>query len=147
MRRFVGLLLAFCLAIRALAATADGEPEIRQVLVEQAAAWNRGDIDGFMEGYARIPTLRFASGGTVTYGWKPTLEHYKQRYSDRAAMGTLTFSDLEVTELSDDSAIVFGRWRLKKEKAEPNGLFTLVFRKTESGWRIVADHTSAADPS
>ena len=97
-----------------------------------------------MQGYARIPTLRFASGGTVTYGWQQTLDRYKQRYPDRAAMGTLVFSDLDITILSPDCALVFGRWRLKTEKGEPNGLFTLLWRKTEAGWRIVADHTSAA---
>ena len=120
---------------------------IRQVLDDQAAAWNRGDIDAFMDGYARLPTLRFASGGNVTYGWQETLDRYRQRYPDRAAMGTLTFSDLDVNVLSTDAALVFGRWRLKTAKGEPNGLFTLLFRKTTAGWRIVADHTSAAPVS
>ena len=118
--------------------------QIKQVLAEQAAAWNRGDIDAFMEGYAKTPELRFASGGTITRGWKETLARYKQRYTDRAAMGTLTFSDLDVTMLAPDAALVFGRWRLKNDKGEPNGLFTLLFRKTDADWRIVADHTSAA---
>ena len=97
-----------------------------------------------MEGYAKIPTLRFASGGTVTYGWQETRDRYKQRYADRAAMGTLTFSDLDTTILSPDAALVFGRWKLKTEKGEPHGLFTLLFHKTDAGWRIVADHTSEA---
>ena len=120
------------------------KPQIEQVLADQAAAWNRGDIDAFMQGYAESPTLRFASGGTVTYGWQETLARYKQRYPDRAAMGTLTFSDLDVTVLASEDAVVFGRWRLKTDKGEPNGLFTLLFHRSEVGWRIVADHTSAA---
>lgn len=121
-----------------------GEGAIKQVIEDQSAAWNRGDIDAFMEGYAKTPELRFASGGTVTKGWQETLTRYKKRYSDRAAMGTLTFSDLDVKVLAPDAALAFGRWRLKNDKGEPNGLFTLLFRKTEAGWRIVADHTSAA---
>ena len=128
------------------ARTADTQ-EIEQVLTEQAAAWNKGDIDGFMEGYAKLPDLRFASGGTVTRGWQETLARYKQHYPDRAAMGALTFSELDVTVLSPDAALVFGRWRLKTGKGEPNGLFTLLWRKTAAGWRIVADHTSAAAPA
>lgn len=119
--------------------------QIEHVLTTQADAWNHGDIDGFMEGYAKLPTLRFASGGTVTYGWQETLARYKQHYPDRAAMGTLAFSDLDVNVLAPDAATVFGHWRLKTERGEPNGLFTLLFRKTEAGWRIVADHTSAAN--
>ena len=118
--------------------------QIERVLADQAAAWNRGDIDAFMEGYAKTPSLRFASGGGVTYGWQQTLDRYKQRYPDRAAMGTLTFSDLDVTPLPPDAALVFGRWRLQTEKGAPDGLFTLLFRRTGDGWRIVADHTSAA---
>jgi ketosteroid isomerase-like protein len=146
-RGFVALLLYICfvplLAAQDVPATAT-KNAIEQVLGAQAEAWNRGDIDGFMEGYAKIPDLRFASGGRVTYGWQQTLENYKKRYPDRAAMGILTFSDLDITLLSPDSALVFGRWRLKTDKGEPNGLFTLLWRKTDAGWRIVADHTSAS---
>ncbi len=130
-------------ALRAQEGTTSND-QIRQVLAEQAAAWNRGDIDAFMEGYAKTAELRFASGAVVTRGWQETLARYKKRYADRAAMGTLTFSDLDVTTLAPDAALVFGHWRLKNDKGEPNGLFTLLFRKTDAGWRIVADHTSAA---
>ena len=118
--------------------------QIEQVLTEQAKAWNAGDLEHFMDGYAHIPELRFASGDTVTRGWQETLDRYKQRYPDRAAMGTLTFSELETTVLDRGSAVVFGHWRLKTSHGEPHGLFTLVFRRTDAGWQIVADHTSAA---
>ncbi len=146
-RCFFAALLYLCLALPASAqepAVGTDKQQIAAILDTQAQAWNRGDLDAFMEGYAKLPTLRFASGGTVTYGWQETLDNYKRRYPDRAAMGELTFSDLDITVLSPDSALVFGRWRLKTAKGEPHGLFTLLFRKTGAGWRIVADHTSAA---
>ena len=130
----------------AVHAQTDDETKIRQVLADQAAAWCRGDIDGFMEGYAKAPDLRFASGDTVTRGWQETLARYKEHYPERAEMGALTFADLEVTTLAPDAALVFGRWRLHTARGEPHGLFTLLFRKTDAGWRIVADHTSAAPP-
>ena len=130
----------------AVHAQTDDETKIRQVLADQAAAWCRGDIDGFMEGYAKAPDLRFASGDTVTRGWQETLARYKEHYPERAEMGALTFADLEVTTLAPDAALVFGRWRLHTARGEPHGLFTLLFRKTDAGWRIVADHTSAASP-
>jgi ketosteroid isomerase-like protein len=146
-RCFVASLVYLCL-VNTLAAQdspeAAAKHQIEQTLSAQADAWNRGDIDAFMEGYAKIPGLRFASGANVTYGWEQTLANYKKRYPDRAAMGMLTFSDLDITVLSPDSALVFGRWRLKTEKGVPNGLFTLLWRKTDAGWRIVADHTSAS---
>ena len=146
-RLFITAGLCLCLAGKVLALDpypVEIQGEIEYVLADQAKAWNSGDIERFMEGYAKTPGLRFATGGTVTRGWQETLDRYKQRYPDRAAMGTLTFSDLDTTVLSSNAAVVFGRWRLKTAKGEPNGLFTLLFRRTDAGWRIVADHTSAA---
>jgi ketosteroid isomerase-like protein len=125
----------------------DAEPDsnaIRSLLISQQTAWNRGDIDGFMQGYRQSEELRFASGDTVTYGWKATRERYLQRYPDRAAMGKLTFSELQVEVLAPDAAVIFGRFSLQREKDRPHGIFTLVARKFGEGWRIVADHTSAA---
>ena len=129
-------------AVGASAAEPSATAQILQILQTQAEAWNRGDIDAFMQTYAPVPELRFASGGNVTYGWQPTLERYKQRYPDRAAMGTLTFSDLTVTELAPDAALVFGHWQLQRAKDSPSGLFTLLVRRTATGWKIFADHTS-----
>ena len=120
--------------------------EILGILQTQTDAWNRGDIDAFMQTYAPVSDLRFASGGNVTYGWQPTLERYKQRYPDRAAMGTLAFSELTVTELSPDAALVFGHWQLTRATDKPHGLFTLLVRRTPAGWKIFADHTSSAVP-
>jgi ketosteroid isomerase-like protein len=123
----------------------DPAPEVRALLEAQAAAWNRGDVEGYMQGYWNSPELRFASGGNVTRGFQPTLERYKARYADKAAMGTLTFSDLDIRPAGDDGALAFGAWRLAREKDSPHGLFTLFLRRTGEGWRIVHDHTSSAD--
>ena len=120
------------------------ENAIKAVLDEQVRDWNKGDIEKYMAGYYRSDWLRFASGGDVSYGWQPTLERYKKRYPDKAAMGTLTFSNMDMTVISEDAVLVFGRWMLQREKDEPWGLFTLLFRKTRDGWYIVHDHTSSA---
>ena len=117
---------------------------IRAVLDAQVSAWNRGDIDGFMDGYWRSPETVFASGDTVTRGWQTVLERYKKSYDSREKMGVLTFSELEITVLSKDAALVLGRWRLKRANDEPHGTFSLLFRKMKTGWRIVHDHSSAA---
>jgi len=116
--------------------------EIRKVMDAQVAAWNTGDIDGFMQGYWKSPKLLFVSGANVTRGWQPTIERYKKNYDSRAKMGTLTFSDLEVNVLSKDSAAVLGNWALAREKDNPKGKFTLIFRKFKDGWKIIHDHTS-----
>ena len=138
-RTFLLLLLSIPLLLRAEVAD-----EIKAVLLTQQAAWNRGDIDAFMAGYVQSDDLRFASGGTITYGWKTTLERYKAHYPDKATMGTLAFSNLVVTELAPDAALVFGKWELTRAQDKPWGLFTLTLRKTPAGWRIIQDHTSSS---
>ena len=118
------------------------ESAIRAVLEAQRDAWNRGDIEGYMDGYARSPKTEFVGGDSISRGWQTVLDRYKKKYDTREKMGTLTFSEVEVTMLSTDAALVLGRWRLKRASDEPNGTFTLLFRKTKAGWKIVHDHSS-----
>ncbi len=118
------------------------QTEIRRVMEAQTAAWNQGDIEGFMRGYWNSPQLVFVSGANVTRGWQPTIDRYKKSYDSRAKMGVLTFSDLEIDVLSKDAATVLGSWSLEREKDNPHGKFTLIFRKFKDGWLIVHDHTS-----
>ena len=112
-------------------------------LAAQAAAWNEGDIDAYMEGYWRNPDLRFVSGTEVTTGWLSTLRRYKKRYGTGSDLGYLAFSDLEVEMVADDVAIVVGRFHLDRAGAIGSGVFTLVMKQFEGAWRIVHDHTVA----
>ena len=121
--------------------------QIQSVLNAQQDAWNRGDIEAFMNGYARSPSTVFISEDEVRRGWETVRDRYRAKYSDRAKMGTLSFSDIEVTMLSPDAAVVLGRWQLKRGNDEPHGRFTLIFKRLPEGWRIVHDQTSAAPPS
>jgi len=121
--------------------------EIQSVLSAQQDAWNRGDIDAFMNGYARSASTVFISEDEVRRGWETVRDRYRVKYSDRAKMGALSFSDVDVTMLSPDAAAVLGRWRLKRANDEPHGRFTLIFKRLPEGWRIVHDHTSAAPPT
>src|ERR1700752_354177 len=120
------------------------EAAIRAVLEAQKEAWNKGDIDGYMDGYERSENTVFVSGDSVSHGWQTVHDHYKKSYDTREKMGTPSFSDLEITMLGTDSAVVLGTWRLQRASDEPHGRFTLVFRLTKNGWRIIHDHTSTA---
>jgi ketosteroid isomerase-like protein len=117
---------------------------VRAVIESQAAAWNRGDIEGYMEGYAKEDSTEFVSGDTMTRGWQTVLDRYKSHYDSRAKMGTLTFSELEIKPLSEYYIMATGRWQLARDADTPHGRFTLIFRRTAAGWRIVHDHTSSA---
>ena len=117
--------------------------DIEALLMAQADAWSTGDLDGFMAGYVPDQTLRFASGGEVRTGWRTALDRYRARYPDRAAMGTLVFSDLDIDILDTDDALVFGRWELRRDADTPSGLFTLHMVRRGGDWLIQSDHTSS----
>lgn len=118
------------------------EQAIRKVMLEQQEAWNRADIESFMEGYWKSDSLKFIGRNGITYGWKTTLENYKKGYPTAEAMGKLTFTILSLEVLSETSAYMIGRWQLKRQTDEPGGHFTLLWRKINGKWVIVADHTS-----
>jgi ketosteroid isomerase-like protein len=118
------------------------EAEIHAVMSAQEAAWNRGDVDGFMNGYARSRATEFISGDKLTRGWQTVRDRYKKKYDSREKMGTLHFSELKITRLGSDAALVIGRWMLVRKTDKPHGRFTLLFRRTPEGWRIVHDHSS-----
>lgn len=125
----------------------DPGAEVRALLDAQVSAWNRGDLEAFMAGYWRSPELVFCSGATVTKGWDATLERYRKRYqAEGREMGRLTFDAIDVMALGEDAAFARGAYRLRlRDGSEPNGLFTLVLRRFPDGFRIVHDHTSAAE--
>jgi beta-aspartyl-peptidase (threonine type) len=125
------------------AVQADDAADIKAVLNDQQAAWNKGDLVGFMKGYWNSKDLTFVSGKDVTRGWEPTLERYKRRYqSEGKEMGKLDFSDVQVQVLAPGVALVSGKWELTLTKETVGGRYTLIVKKLDEGWRIVHDHTS-----
>lgn len=141
------LLLTSILAIAVDPPNQDTKSAVEQVLHAQQEAWNRHELEAFMAGYWNSPDLTFFSGARETSGWKGALERYRKTYqSEGKEMGTLNFSSLRVEPLGNDAAFVRGAWHLTMSDGKtPHGLFTLVFRKFPDGWKIVHDHTSAAE--
>ena len=130
------------LASSLLAAQAQDKQAILKVLQTQQRAWNRGDIDAFMQGYWKSDSLVFVSKTAPVYGWQTTLNHYKKNYPDKAAMGKLTFTIIKIDPMDKTNAFVLGGWHLKREKGDVGGYFTLWFKKIKEHWVIVCDHTS-----
>lgn len=125
------------------AAAPDPSNEIRAVLTAQQQAWNRGDIPMFLEGYWNSPELTFAGSDGIVRGYDGLLERYRKSYPDKAHMGDLEFSQLEIHPLGAESALVLGHWHLKRTVGDAGGVFSLVFHRFPVGWRIIHDHTSA----
>lgn len=121
--------------------TAEAEKHIRQVLHEQQKAWNAGDLEAFMVGYWKSDSLQFI-GKNIRHGWQATLDGYKKGYPDKAAMGELRFDIWQTVRLADDAYLVSGKYTLIREKDQPSGPFTLIFRLKAGKWVIVYDHTS-----
>lgn len=117
------------------------EKSIRQLLDTQVAAWNEANIDEFMKGYWKSDSIYFI-GSKITAGWDSTLVRYKKSYPDAAAMGKLRFEILMMDFVSADACLVTGKYFLTREKDNPSGIFTLLFRKKNGAWLIVYDHTS-----
>ncbi len=120
------------------------ELDVIKVLLAQEKAWNKGDLAGFASGYKDAPDTLFITR-SIARGYAGLLDSYKHDYPTRAAMGTLTFSELEVRPLDENYAVVLGKYhldRVKKEGGNADGLFSLVFEKTDKGWKIIIDHTT-----
>lgn len=126
---------------------AGAEQGIKHLLVSQIEAWNRGDLQGFMTGYWHAPQLTFFSGADVFKGWQAALQRYQRTYQGTGKeMGKLEFQDLNIDLLGLQAAVVTGKWQLTmSDGKKPHGLFTLIVKKMQPGWRIVHDHTSIAE--
>jgi ketosteroid isomerase-like protein len=141
------LILLCALSAPAQNSRSTTEPAVRQVLARQQEAWNHHDLESFMAGYWNSPELTFFSGAKISSGWQATIERYRKTYQGEGReMGKLEFTDLNIDALSSDSAFVRGAWHLiMSDGKTPHGLFTLIFRKFPDGWKIIHDHTSAAE--
>ena len=135
------LIIWLGISVSAQTTNADDQA-IRQVMADQEAAWNRSDLESFMAGYWRSDSLCFIGSRGLTYSWQATLDSYKKGYPDAEAMGKLTFTILRLEVLSPESAYIIGKWQLARAKDEPGGHFTLLWKKINGKWVIVADHTS-----
>ena len=136
---FVALLVIISFSV--FSQTKD-EKEVRNVLATQNAAWNRGDVDAFMVGYWENDSLMFIGKSGVTYGYKNTLSNYKKNYPDTATMGKLTFTLIQVKQLSPEYFHVTGKYYLTRTMGDASGHFTLLFRKIIGKWVIISDHSS-----
>ncbi len=137
-----GILIFFNLLI--ISAYAQNKPadRVRDVMKQQVSAWNRGDIEAFMETYWKSDSLLFAGKNGITYGWQKTLENYKKSYPTKKDMGTLEFDILKVQPLGSNYYNVVGKWHLMRESGDLQGYYTLIFKKINNSWKIIQDHTS-----
>lgn len=136
------LLFAFLLVQNAAFASGKDEMAIRDMLARQVVQWNKGDIAGYMIGYWQNDSLLFIGKNGPTYGYRQTLERYKKSYPDKAKMGELVSTIVSMKKLSPEYYFIVGKWYLKREMGDLQGSYTLLVRKIDKQWVIVADHSS-----
>ncbi|HEY9195451.1 MAG TPA: nuclear transport factor 2 family protein [Mucilaginibacter sp.] len=136
------LILSSLLIFSFFLARAQDKQAILNLMHQQELAWNKADVEGFMQGYWKSDSLLFVGSKGPVYGWQTTLDGYKKRYPGKAAMGQLKFTILQVKVLDATNAFVLGGWHLKRIKGDMGGYYTLWFRKIKGEWKIVCDHTS-----
>ncbi|MDO1445058.1 DUF4440 domain-containing protein [Rhodocytophaga aerolata] len=143
MKYSIFLLLFLWFGQSSFAQTSTDKQAIAQVLETQISSWNKGDIPGFMQTYWKSDSLKFIGKNGIVYGWQNTLDRYLKNYPDAASRGTLRFEILSVDLISPDAAFVIGKFFLTRpQKGDANGHFSLLMRKMQGKWLIVADHSS-----
>jgi len=115
---------------------------IKQVMDNQAQCWSNGDIDGFMNGYWKSDSLRFLGRRGLTKGWQTTLDNYKNSYPNKKAMGKLVFTQISFEPLNGEQIFVVGKWSLEREKDTLSGYYSLLWKKIDSQWKVIFDHTN-----
>jgi ketosteroid isomerase-like protein len=137
----VCLLLSLCFYTKAIAQSKE-QKAVVAVLESQRLAWNKGNIEEYMQGYWKSDSLVFVGKNGPQYGWNKTLQNYQKSYPNKEAMGELQFNFINIEIIGQDQAFVLGQWKLTREKDEPQGFFTLRLKKIKGEWKVVYDHSS-----
>lgn len=121
------------------------EAGIRLVLEQQVKAWNKHDLEGFMETYWKSDQLKFYGASGLTKGWDATLERYKKNYPTKAESGTLSFVINDISKIEGNAYWVMGEFYLKRDVGDANGIFIIILKKINNDWKIVADMSASSN--
>lgn len=116
--------------------------EITTMMLQTAEDWSNGDLEAFMQGYIKSDSLKFVGSSGITYGWQQTLDNYRKGYPTKDHTGTLTFNLLEFDQLSSDVFLVIGEYHLKRAVGDADGMFSIILKRINGEWKIIADHSS-----
>lgn len=144
MKKIIPVLFIFLMPVFSTVSFAQSKDEIaiKNLMQTQETAWNNGQLENFMQGYWKTDSLMFIGKSGITYGWQKTLNNYKKGYPDTAVMGKLTFTLIQIKPLAVDYYFIVGKWHLQRSIGNLEGHFTLLFKKINGEWVIVADHSS-----
>ena len=137
------LFILFCYSCsKKLASRTDQCETLYGIMMKQQDAWNKGDVDAFMQGYWESDSLQFIGKSGITLGYQSTLENYKRSYPNQDAMGRLVFNNIDCDKLSDDHHYIVGKWMLYRTNDTLQGHYSLLWKNINGRWVIVRDHSS-----
>ena len=144
MKKIIPVLFIFLMPVFSTVSFAQSKDEIaiKNLMQTQENAWNNGQLENFMQAYWKTDSLMFIGKSGITYGWQKTLNNYKKGYPDTTVMGKLTFTLIQIKPLAVDHYFIVGKWHLQRSIGNLEGHFTLLFKKINGEWVIVADHSS-----
>ena len=116
--------------------------EITTMMLQQAKDWSNGDLTAFMQGYIKSDSLKFVGSSGITYGWQQTLDNYNKGYPTKDHTGVLTFNLRDFDQLANDVFLVIGEFHLKRKVGDANGMFSIILKRINGEWKIIADHSS-----
>lgn len=117
---------------------------VDSLLRTSAAAWNGGDLDGFLYWYRRGAETTYIGSGGLLHGWEAIRERYASLFVPGAVRDSLRFEGLETRAFGAERGLATARYVLfRGDSTTSTGVFTLVLEETPEGWRIIHDHSSA----
>lgn len=113
--------------------------DVVKIVLAQQAAWNKGDLDGYLSHYKESPDTQAVLANLVR-GVENIRAAYRQNFPNKDSMGSIEDTDIDVKTLGDNYALATGRYHLnrpKKSGGPVEGTFMELFEKTQGGWQII----------
>jgi hypothetical protein len=106
--------------------------------------WNAHDIEGHLEPYWKSPELLVVIDSEQFNGWQQLHDSYVNGYPDRAAMGFIEPTRIQVRLLKPDLALALTCWTINFPNSNQKvvGNTTMNLQKFDDDWKIVASHSS-----
>ena len=122
---------------------AEPQAEIAAMMGRSAAAWNRGDLDAFVDDYEEGAATSYIGRSGTLHGRTAIRGAYAPRFAAGVPRDSLSFEGLEVDVLGPDVVNAIAFYVLRRGgRVTARGPTSLVLRRRGGRWRIVHDHSS-----
>jgi uncharacterized protein (TIGR02246 family) len=129
-----------------VAAAGDPEKEIYDQMMKMLDAWNRHDLDAYLDGFLHSDDIVLVVDGETIRGWDLLSKAFHSGYPNKDEMGTVFFDRVQVQMLAPDLGFVLVWYSIAFPKKKQFGTDTIIVKKVAEGWREMISHTSFVEP-